>query len=63
MGRERARGADVKYRNERMCLRKAVFWTALAARFRAQELSRKGTPMRAYRCPNCLQWHLTGRTK
>lgn len=42
--------------NERMCLRKKVFWTALGAKARARVLG-----MRSYRCPNCLQYHLTSK--
>ena len=46
-------------RNEQMCLRKKVFWDRGSAERRATAIERTGTPMRAYRCPNCLQWHLT----
>jgi hypothetical protein len=49
----------VKLRNETMCLRKKVFWSGFAARYRAQSITKGGTPMRAYHCPNCYQWHLT----
>lgn len=45
--------------NQRMCLRKKIFWTATGAELRAKAISRTGTKMRAYKCPNCLQWHLT----
>ncbi len=46
-------------RNERMCLRKRIFWSSFSAKSRAQQITKSGTPMRAYHCPNCLQWHLT----
>ncbi len=50
-------------RNERMCLRKRLFWTQGAAEGRAMVIAESGGPkMRAYRCPNCLQFHLTART-
>lgn len=45
-------------KNERMCLRKRVFWSAFGATTRARQITEAGTPMRAYRCPNCYQWHL-----
>lgn len=46
-------------KNEKMCLRKKLFWDEGRARSRAEAITRSGVPMRAYRCPNCLQWHLT----
>lgn len=46
-------------RNERMCLRKRVFWSEFGAQARARVITESGTPMRSYRCPNCLQWHLS----
>ena len=33
------------------------------AEARFQVATRKVSPMRAYRCPNCGAWHLTSRTK
>jgi hypothetical protein len=44
---------------EQMCLRKRIFWTEFGATKRAEKITESGTPMRAYQCPNCLQWHLT----
>jgi hypothetical protein len=44
---------------EQMCLRKRVFWTEFGATKRAANITKSGTPMRVYRCPNCFQWHLT----
>jgi hypothetical protein len=46
-------------RNERMCLRKRIFWSEFSATTRAKRITDSGVPMRAYHCPNCYQWHLT----
>lgn len=45
-----------------MCLRKRVFWSAGSAAARANVINQKsGATMRAYHCPNCLQWHLASK--
>jgi hypothetical protein len=46
-----------------MCLRKTVFWTETSAKTKAQKITDKGHPMRAYQCPNCHQWHLTSQVE
>jgi hypothetical protein len=46
---------------QNMCLRKSIFWTEVAAVRKAKLITDKGTPMRAYQCPNCMQWHLTSQ--
>lgn len=48
-------------RNEKMCLRKRLFWSAGDAQRRADTIGRSGTAMRVYHCPNCRMYHLTSR--
>lgn len=51
-----------KMRNEQMCLRKKLFWTAYKAQSRADKIAKKhGVQMRVYHCPYCYQYHLTSR--
>lgn len=46
--------------NEKMCLRKKVYWSEFAAQSAARTiLKHKKVIMRTYKCPNCLQYHLS----
>lgn len=46
--------------NQTMCLRKRIFWTEAGALIKAEQLSKKTKyKWYSYKCPNCLQWHLS----
>lgn len=44
-----------------MCMRKATFTSEVKATARAAEITASGTPMRAYKCPHCYDYHLTSK--
>ena len=49
-------------KNNNMCLAKTVFWSLSLANTKAIKIFEKGGPiMRAYHCPNCLQYHLSSK--
>ena len=49
-------------KNNNMCLAKTVFWSLSLANIKATKIFEKGGPiMRAYHCPNCLQYHLSSK--
>lgn len=51
--------AEANRRNQKMCLRKSIFWTEFGAKRKAKLLSEETkNSWYSYKCPNCLQWHL-----
>ncbi len=59
------KGYDVKLlRHERMCLRKRGYSTKMFAQGVAMKiLEERGQALTTYKCPSCLQWHLTKAKK
>lgn len=51
-------------RKEAMCFSKKRYNTQIMAQGVARKRLQEGAPpLREYRCPHCLQWHLTKQTE
>jgi hypothetical protein len=57
--KEKLTPEEANLRNQKMCLRKSIFWSAASAGWKAKALSEEiKKAWYSYKCPNCLQWHL-----
>jgi hypothetical protein len=50
--------ASCLLRNYKMCLRKVLYWSEIAASCAASRITEQGHPMKVYQCPNCNNWHI-----
>lgn len=58
--KERLTPEEANRRNQKMCLRKRIFWNEMGAQIKARNLSENTkSKWYSYKCPNCLQWHLS----
>jgi len=51
--------ASRSLKNYKMCLRKVLYWSEIAAQIAANRITSQGHPMKIYQCPNCGNWHIT----
>lgn len=57
--KEKLTPEEANLRNQKMYLRKSIFWSAASAGWKAKALSEETKKAwHSYKCPNCLQWHL-----